>query len=337
MPHTTRRSASAKRARRRPATALAIALAVPLFMFLAAPAHATFSIVARDPDTGQLGAAVQSHWFSVGHVIWVEPGVGAVATQSLADFTYGPAGLELLRLGRSAKQTLEGLIASDSAPFYRQVAILDFDGDVVAHSGEKCIAEFGHIVDEHFSVQANLMAKDTVPAAMAKAFREAEGPLAERLVSALEAAQAEGGDIRGKQSAAILVTASDHSTGRPWADFEVDLRIEDHAEPIRELRRLLQLSRAYEAMNRGDLAIEDGDFEAAEREYGQAVKFAPGNPEPMFWYAISLANAGAVDEAEKLLARVYAMDPAWRELPARLVPPELITDPEIVPRLTAAK
>jgi uncharacterized Ntn-hydrolase superfamily protein len=290
---------------------------------------ATYSIVARDPETGQIGAAVQSHWFQVSNVIWVEAGAGAVATQSLADFTYGPAGLELLRLGRSAAKSLEGLLASDTAAHYRQVAILDFDGEIATHTGESCIAEAGHVVGRDYSVQANLMKNDTVPRAMASAFESATGDLAERLMVALEAAQDAGGDIRGKQSAALLV-AGRESTGRPWADFLFDLRIDDHPEPVREMRRILQVARAYRAMNEGDLAIEEGDFERAERAYGSAAKLAPGNTEVLFWYGISLANANRVEEAVDVMERVYELDPLWRELPARLVAPELLPDDEVL-------
>ncbi len=296
-----------------------------LVAILAAPASATYSIVARDPQTGQVGAAVQSHWFQVSNVIWVEPGVGAVATQSLADYTYGPAGLELLRLGRSASRSLEGLLAADTAPWFRQVAILDADGDIVAHTGERCIAEAGHRVGEDYSVQANLMAKDTVPAAMARAFENGEGDLAERLMLALEAAQAEGGDIRGKQSAAILVAGPD-DTGRSWVDFPFDLRVDDHPEAVKEMRRILGVARAYDAMNEGDLAIEKNDFAAAEAAYGRAVRLAPGNPEVLFWYGISLANAGEIERAVETIAKVYELDSTWRELPERLVGPGLLAD-----------
>jgi uncharacterized Ntn-hydrolase superfamily protein len=298
--------------------------------------RATYSIIARDPETGQIGAAVQSHWFSVKNVIWVEPGVGAVATQSLSDYAYGPAGLELLRLGRTAEKALAGLLESDTAPWYRQVAILDFDGDIVAHTGDKCIAAAGHLVGEDWSVHANLMANDGVPEAMARAFEEGPGDLAERLMLALEAAQAAGGDIRGQQSTAMLVAAP-RATGRPWADFLFDLRVDDHAEPVKEMRRILEVARAYDAMNEGDLAIERGDFSAAEAAYGRAAELAPGNAEVLFWFGISLANAGEVDRALGVLAEAYEIFPAFRELPARLVEPELLEgDPELVERLSAA-
>ena len=165
----------------------------------------TYSIVAYDSATGQFGAAVQSHWFKVANVIWAEPNVGAVATQSLVDFAYGPLGIEMMKLGKTATQALDGLKASDANFHVRQVAMIDNHGNVAAHTGDKCIAEAGHQIGHNYSVQANLMENPTVPAAMAKAFENAEGDLAERLMIALEAAQGEGGDIRGMQSAAITL------------------------------------------------------------------------------------------------------------------------------------
>ncbi|MFN8178752.1 MAG: DUF1028 domain-containing protein [bacterium] len=313
--------------------------AAVLAALLLAPssAFATFSILARDPGTGQIGAAVQSHWFQVSGVIWVEPEVGAVATQSLADLTYGPAALDLLRLGRSASKTLEGLLASDTNPEVRQVAILDADGEIVAHTGSKCIANASHIVGTDYSVEANLMEKDTVPKAMAAAFEAAKGDLASRLLAALDAAQAQGGDIRGQQSAALIVVGP-KDTGRPWADRVFDLRVDDSDHPLKELRRLVDVARAYNAMNDGDAAIEKGDFAAAETRYGDAMKGASGNPEPTFWYAVALANKGRVDEAVKLLPKVYALEPRFRQLPARLAASGLLPDdPKLIERLEKAR
>jgi len=305
-------------------------------LIVAPAAEATFSIVARDPETGQIGAAVQSHWFQVSRVISVEPGVGAVASQSLADFAYGPGALELLTLGRSAEKTLEGLLASDTAPHYRQVAVLDADGGVAVHTGGSCIAGAGHVKGEHYSVQANLMERDTVPAAMAKAFLAAEGDLAERMMVALEAAQAERGDIRGQQSAALIVVGPE-SSGREWEDRIFDLRVDDHPEAVAEMRRVLTVARAYRSMDEGDLAIEHGDFEAAERAYGLAAELAPGNPEPRFWYAVSLVNADRVDDAVAVLAAIYAEYPIWRELPGRLRAAGLLPDDEeLIGRLAEA-
>src|SRR5512136_1136055 len=231
------------------------------------PVH-TYSIVARDPATGELGVAVQSHWFSVGSgVSWAEAGVGAVATQSFVDPSYGPLGLALMRAGRAAPDALAGLLPADGGRDVRQVAMIDAQGRVAAHTGKKCIAEAGHRVGKDYSVQANLMASDRVWPAMAKAFEEAKGDLADRMLAALDAAQAAGGDIRGQQSAALVVVAGTPS-GRPWEDRVFDLRVEDHPRPLEELRRLVGVARAYAHMNAGDLAVEHQDMAGAEREYG---------------------------------------------------------------------
>ena len=214
---------------------------------------ATYSIVARDAKTGEIGVAVQSHWFSVGSVVpWAEAGVGAVATQSLVDPSYGPLGLAHMRAGRGAPEALEALLAGDPGRQVRQVAMIDSRGRVAAHTGRRCIAEAGQIVDEEsqFSVQANLMERGTVWPEMARAFRESEGDLADRMLAALEAAQLAGGDIRGKQSAALVVVSAT-PTGRAWEDRRFDLRIEDHPTPVEELKRLVRLQRAYLHMNAG--------------------------------------------------------------------------------------
>ncbi len=299
------------------------------------PRAHTYSIVARDARTGELGVAVQSHWFSVGaNVPWAEAGVGAVATQSLTDVSYGPLALELLRAGKSAQQALDALVAADPGEALRQVAVVDAQGRVAVHTGSRCIAEAGHATGDGFSVQANLMLKDTVWGAMKRAFEAAQGDLAERMLVAMEAAQAEGGDIRGMQSAAILVVRA-QSSGRPWDDRVVDLRVEDHAEPLAEMRRLLNLHRAYEHMNAGDAAMEHDDFDAASREYAAAARLNPGNAEMLFWHAITLAGAGRVEQAKPLLARTYALDPNWRFLVPRLPHSGLLPDDaELVRTLT---
>lgn len=301
------------------------------------PVH-TYSIVARDPVTGDLGVAVQSHWFSVGtSVPWAEAGVGAVATQSFVDPTYGRLGLDFMRAGRSAPETLKGLLAADAASDVRQVGMVDAQGRVAAHTGKNNIAAAGHLVGEGFTVQANMMEKDTVWPAMAKAFRESKGDLAERMLVALEAAEAQGGDIRGKQSAAIIVV-SGKATGRPWVDRRFDLRVEDHPEPLKELRRLITLQRAYNAMNEGDLALERKDTDGALTAYSTAAKLAPGNAEMLFWHAILLVSLGRVDEAMPLLNRAYAADPRWKELVTRLPAAGLLpNDPKLLGRLTGAK
>jgi len=279
---------------------------------------ATYSIVARDATTGELGVAVQSHWFSVGSVVsWAEAGVGAIATQSFIDPSYGPLALDLLRAGRSAPEALSGLLTADSGRDVRQVAIVDASGRVAAHTGARCIAAAGHATGDGFSVQANLMDNDAVWPAMHAAFTKAQGDLADRLLAALDAAQAAGGDIRGKQSAALLVVRGT-ATGRPWVDRRIDLRIEDHPEPLVELRRLLRLARAYERSNRGDEMATLQRWDEAGREYAAAAALAPEIAELPFWHAAALATAGRLDEARPLFAAVFAREPRWRELVPRL-------------------
>jgi uncharacterized Ntn-hydrolase superfamily protein len=300
------------------------------------PVH-TYSIVARDPATGEIGVAVQSHWFSVGTTVtWAEAGVGAVATQSFVDPSYGPLGLEMMRAGKSAPEALAGLLAADAEREVRQVAMVDAQGRVAAHTGKKDIQAAGQHVGKGYSVQANLMANDKVWPAMAKAFEEAKGDLAERMMVALEAAQAVGGDIRGQQSAAIIVVPGAPS-GRPWADRIFDLRVEDHPRPLEELRRLLLVARAYRHMNAGDLAVEKKDIPGAEREYGAAMKILPDSAEVVFWYAAALAMAGEVDRSLPLFARSYALDPAWRTLVPRLPASGLLpADPAVLSRIEKA-
>jgi uncharacterized Ntn-hydrolase superfamily protein len=285
----------------------------------------TYSIVARDPDTGEIGAAVQSHWFSVGPlVIWAEAGVGAVATQSMVEPAYGPRGLELMKMGVDAMSAIEGLLNDDPHPDIRQVGMVDYRGNAVAHTGERCIAEAGHRVGRGYAVQANLMERSTVPEAMARAFEEAAGPLAERLLAALYAAEDEGGDIRGRQSAAVVVVSGD-PTGNEWEDRLVDLRVEDHPDPVNELRRLLNIHRGYEQMNAGDVAMEIGDIDGARAAYGKAESILPGNVEARFWHAVALVNAGLADEAVPMFAEIFARDENWRTLTPRLVDPGFLS------------
>lgn len=280
----------------------------------------TFSIVARDSVTGDIGVAVQSHWFSVGSVVsWAEAGVGAVATQSLVNVSFGPRGLELLKAGLTPREALDELLEKDEGKEFRQVAIIDTEGRVAVHTGKSCIAEAGHVKGSNFSVQANMMLNDTVWPAMADAFRRAEGPLAGRLVAALQAAQAQGGDIRGQQSAAIIVVKGE-KTGKQWEDRKLELRVEDHPDAVDEITRLLKVHRAYEHMNRGDLAIEKGDVDMALKEYGAAQKMFPDNVEMKYWTAVSLANAGKIDQALPLFGEVFNEDSNWVELTRRIVP-----------------
>jgi uncharacterized Ntn-hydrolase superfamily protein len=283
------------------------------------PVH-TYSIVARDPATGELGVAVQSHWFSVGPIVpWAEAGVGAVATQSLVDPSYGPLGLTLMRAGKTAPEALRALIAGDPNSEVRQVAFIDAAGRVAVHTGKKAIEAAGHQTGPNYSVQANLMLKSTVPAAMSRVFERAKGDLTERLLVALEAAQAEGGDIRGAQSAAILVV-SGKPTGRPWVDRTVDLRVEDHPEPLKELRRLVGVARAYQHMNAGDEALTKKDMKKAAQAYAAAETLPDSatNGELVFWQAVALVNAGKVDQSLPLFRRAFAQDTNWVELVRRL-------------------
>ena len=289
------------------------------------PLH-TFSIVARDPKTGEMGVAVQSHWFSVGaDVSWAEAGVGTVATQSFVDPSYGPKGLGLMRLGKSAPEALKELIAADSGEAVRQVAMVDAKGGVAVHTGKRCVEFAGHRTGDGYSVQANFMLNDRVPSAMAKAFEMTRGDLADRLMAALEAAQEVGGDIRGKQSAAMIMVKA-QSSGKPWADRAVDLRVEDHPEPLRELRRLLNVARAYNYMNAGDAVMEKNDVESAMKEYAEAMKLAGDNLEIAFWSALTLAMKGKVAQALPIFKKVFSADKNWVEVLKRLPKAGLVSE-----------
>jgi uncharacterized Ntn-hydrolase superfamily protein len=289
----------------------------------------TYSIVARDPKTGELGVAVQSHYFQVGPIVpWALPAVGAVATQSRAEPRYGSLGIELMASGYSAERALEALIAADDQPEIRQVGMVDAGGQAAAHTGTKCTPEAGHRTGDGYSVQANLMLRDTVWDAMAVAFEAATGPLAERMLTALVAAEAEGGDIRGRQSAAMLVVAGKPS-GQSVIDRLIDLRVEDHPEPLDELARLLRLKRAYQAHNRGAEAHFKGDRAAAEAAEAEALRLAPELIEVRFWTGLRRAEREDWDAALELLAPILA-DPNWRRLLPRLssigrIKPELVT------------
>jgi uncharacterized Ntn-hydrolase superfamily protein len=285
----------------------------------------TYSIVARDTVTGEMGVAVQSHWFSVGSIVtWGKAGVGVVATQSFVNPSFGPRGLALLENGLTPELAVKSLIDLDEARDVRQLAILDVKGNVFAYTGENCIKAAGHIVGNNFSVQANLMDKETVWPAMAKTFENTSGTLAERMLAAMEAAQNEGGDIRGKQSAAILVVKA-KSTGNSWEDKIVDLRIADHENPIAEMKRLLSIHYAYDYMNKGDVAVEKNDFKLAKKLYQKAQQLNPENLEMKYWYAITMANNGEIIEAKTILKSIFKQNKKWKELTPRLVKPGLLT------------
>jgi len=305
---------------------LGLAVWTPAAAPAAGPLAHTYSIVARDPRTGEMGVAVQSHWFGVGTIVaWAEAGVGAVATQSFVEPAYGPRGLELMRTGLSAPDALRALLAADPAEAVRQIAFVDSQGRVATHTGARCVACAGHLAGAQFSVQANMMLNDAVVPAMRRAFEASSGPLAERLMAALEAAEAAGGDIRGRQAAAILVVRG-QSTGRPWADRLVDLRVEDHPDPVPELKRLLAVHRAYERMNAGDLAVEKNDLAAAMEHYAAASRLQPDNVEMRFWTAVTLATNNRVEGALPIFREVFAREKNWVEMLRRLPPSGIIPD-----------
>lgn len=291
-----------------------------------APLAHTYSIVARDPATGEMGVAVQSHYFSVGPIVpWAEAGVGAVATQSLVLVDYGPDGLKLMREGKSAQEALDQLVAADEHNEGRQVAMIDAQGNVAAYTGDKCIPDAGHQTGAQYSVQANLMANDKVWPAMAEAFEKAEGDLAERMMQALEAAEKAGGDIRGKQSAAMLIVRAE-STGKPWADRVLDLRVEDSEKPLDELRRLIRLRRAYNHVDAGDAHLSAGRTEEAMKAYEQGAQLAPEVVELQFWAALGMYTNGREKEGLALFREVFAKEYRWVDLMPRLVTAGLFPD-----------
>jgi uncharacterized Ntn-hydrolase superfamily protein len=293
------------------------------------PLAHTFSIVARDTATGEMAVGVQSHWFSVGTIVsWGRSGVGVVATQSFVNPSYGPNGLDLMAAGRSAEDALQILVKADRGRDYRQVAFLDAHGNASAFTGTSCIASASHALGDNYSVQANMMLNDDVVPAMSKAFLDHAGlPLAERVLKVLQAAQAAGGDIRGKQSAALLVVGPE-VVDELWADRKIDLRVDDHQDPLGELERLLRVQRAYEHMNRGDLAVEHQDMETALREYGAAENMFPDNLEMKYWKAVALANRGRMEEALPVFKYVFDRNSNWQELTRRLPASGLLTVPD---------
>ena len=279
----------------------------------------TYSIVARDTITGEMAVGVQSHWFSVGSLVsWGKAGVGVVATQSFVNPAYGPKGLELMAEGKTADAALTQLVENDEGRAYRQVAFLDANGNASSFTGEKCVEAAGQLTGKNFSVQANMMLNEKVVPAMAEAFvANANLPLAERVVAVLKAAQDAGGDIRGKQSAALVVVGPEQ-TENSWEDKKIDLRVDDHENPIEELNRLLRVARAYEHMNNGDLAVEAGDMEKALLEYGTAEKMFPENLEMKFWKAVALANSGRLEEAKPIFRTIFEKNENWETMIYRL-------------------
>jgi uncharacterized Ntn-hydrolase superfamily protein len=287
----------------------------------------TYSIVARDPDTGELGAAVQSHWFAVGPIVpWVRAGIGAVVTQSIAEPAYGPRALDGLAAGSGAGAVLEELVAGDNVARFRQVGVVDARGEVATHTGDGCIAYAGHRRGEQFSVQANMMASPGVWPAMAAAFEAAAGPLGRRLLAALHGAEAAGGDARGRQSSALVVAPAQ---GEPWK-HTIDVRVDDHPEPLAELERLLDLSDAYALASEGDELVGQGRHDEAGQRYQQASARAPGNHELLFWSGLAAARVGDMRAALEQVREAIRLQPGWHELLGRL-------EPEIAPSAAAVR
>jgi uncharacterized Ntn-hydrolase superfamily protein len=296
----------------------------------------TYSIVARDTATGQMGVAVQSHFFAVGRIVcWGQGGVGVVATQSFVEPAYGPRGLALMAEGMSAADALRALVMADDEQDRRQVGMVDAAGVAAAHTGARCIPAAGQAVGDGFSVQANMMRNDTVWGAMRSAYEATTGDLAARLLAALDAAQAEGGDIRGRQSAALLIVPAERH-GQGWPDRTFDVRVEDHPEPLAELRRLLDLHRAYDRLDQAEHALTDGDQEEAARGYAEAAAGLGANVEGTFWAGVALASSGDIDKARAMLAPALAAHDGWAELLRRLPAVDLLpAEPGLIERLLA--
>jgi uncharacterized Ntn-hydrolase superfamily protein len=274
----------------------------------------TYSIVARDPATGELGIAVQSRYFAAGRVVpWIEAGVGAVASQAFASPDHGRDALRLLRSGLEPQPILAKLLSEDAGEAVRQVAILDARGRVAVHTGAKCVAAAGHTIGADCCAQANMMARDTVWTAMVHAFENAGGELADRLLAAMDAAEREGGDVRGKQAAALVVVAGSPS-GTPPADRSVDLRIDDHPDPVGEIRRLLSYSRAHQRASRAIGKALANDATGALADLDACCAQYPDEPEFLVRRALLLLSLGRLDEARAALQRAHAIHPGWGEL-----------------------
>ncbi len=299
----------------------------------------TYSIIARHKKTGQFGIGVQSHWFAVGSLTpWIERGVGAVVIQAQVDAIYGSLGLDMMRAGKSAEQTVAAMVAADPRSAERQVAMIDKRGQVVAHTGENCVAYAGHIIDDQFGVQGNLLKGKEVLEAMADAYKKAVaddiGDFSERLLRALEAGQDAGGDVRGRQSASLLVVpGSDDPVDRRMI---TDLRVDDSKHPLIDLRRLLTVQRGYEWYAQATYAVEVGNLDEAKKCYANLRGLAVGTREPQFWYATILAKHGHLDEALPVFEEVFQVEPFWLGLIDRLVDAgSFPSDKEIIAKIKA--
>jgi uncharacterized Ntn-hydrolase superfamily protein len=294
----------------------------------------TYSVVARDPESGAFGVAVQSCYFSVGAVVpWVEAGVGAVATQSFADVTYGTLGLERMREREPADAALAALVAADAGRAIRQVGMVDRAGRAAAHTGDGCVAHAGHRTGSGWSVQANMMLNPTVPDAMADAFTGTKGDFVDRLLAALDAAQAQGGDIRGQQSAAVLVSSLPFDGPVEWGTM-LRLQVEDHERPLVEIRRLVDLHRGYRELARAQHLARTGALDGVLPAMERAYELAPDNTEIRFWHAGLLTMFGDPRGRPELDA-FFVSHPDWREFVRRLVNAGIIPDSPEIAEITA--
>ncbi len=286
----------------------------------------TYSIIGSDRETGEVGIGIQSRWFHAGQdLAWIDPGVGAVCTQAITDPAYGLRGLELLRAGRTPQEALDELTAADPGREIRQVAIADLEGRVAQHTGAGCVAAAGHTTGDHCCAQGNMLASDTCWGAMVEAFSAATGPLADRLLGSLDAAEREGGDARGRQAARLLVRRGTGG-GLPWEERVVDLQVVDHPEPLVELRRLLNASRAYDHLSRAlDLAGR-GDVAAAAEEADSARALAPSDDQIAFWSATLLGGAGRIDEAAAAFHYAVGAHPGWPDYLRRCIEAGLVPE-----------
>jgi uncharacterized Ntn-hydrolase superfamily protein len=275
----------------------------------------TYSIVARDPASGRFGVAVQSCWPFVGvGCPWVESGVGAVVTQSFTEIAHGPNGLAGLRRGGAASDVLAELMAADQEREIRQVGIVDAAGRAAAFTGSRCVEAAGSATADGVTVQANMMERATVWPAMLAAFTASGAGFAERLLAALRAAEAEGGDLRGRQSAVIVISGP---PGAPAWQRDIDLRVDDHRSPLDELERLLNVHLGYETLDRAEQLGLAGDGPGAAAASAEAARLVPGDPQIAVWTAIGMASADRLDDARRLLAEVTRSNPRWPEFVKR--------------------
>ncbi len=287
----------------------------------------TYSIVARDPASGRFGIAIQTCWPFVGAGCpWVESGVGAVVTQSFTEVAHGPNGLELLRSGTPAADALATLLATDPGAAVRQVGIVDAAGRSAAHTGDRCVEAAGHVTADGVSIQANMMERAAVWPAMLAAWQaSAAADLVDRLFAALRAAEGEGGDIRGRQSAVLIVSGA---PGDPPWKRDVDLRVDDHSAPLDELERLIRLHRGFEALDLAEERGRTGDLDGAQAAGAEATRLAPGDGQVLVWQALEMTAAGLIEPARELLASATAQNPRWPEFVRRFAAsgaqPELV-------------